>query len=83
MTDLRKAAEMALEEFELFFNTYPHMEKGYTLDAREALRQALAQPPVAYRNKVDVKTGFMWNYTEAKLQDKNGNDLVEYQALYL
>ncbi len=44
MSDLRKAAEMALEEFELFFNTYPHMEKGYTLDAREALRQALAQP---------------------------------------
>ncbi len=47
------------------------------------LRQALAEPPVAYRNKVDVKTGFMWNYTEAKLQDKNGNDLVEYQELYL
>jgi hypothetical protein len=44
MSDLRKAAEMALEEFELFFNTYPYMEKGYTLDARKALRQALAQP---------------------------------------
>jgi hypothetical protein len=52
MTELRKAAEIALEEFELFFNTYPYMEKGYTLDARKALRQALAQPeqePVAWR----------------------------------
>lgn len=75
MTDLRKAAEMALEAL----CTCGQQQK----EAKEALRQALAQPPVAYRNKVDVGTGFMWNYTEAKLQDASGNDLVEYQELYL
>ncbi len=79
MTDLRKAAEMALEALDCL----PWQASPIAREATQALRQALAQPPVAYRNKVDVKTGFMWNYTEAKLQDKNGNDLVEYQALYL
>jgi hypothetical protein len=79
MSDLRKAAEMALEALEeLRFANAPFLD-----EAMEALRQALAQPPVAYRNKVDVGTGFIWNYTEAKLQDANGNDLVEYQELYL
>lgn len=76
---MRKAAEMALEALE---NPWKAKPDGVA-DALIALRQALAQPPVAYRNKVDVKTGFMWNYTEAKLKDENGNDLVEYQELYL
>ncbi len=79
MTDLRKAAEMALEALDCL----PWQASPIAVEATKALRQALAQPPVAYRNKVDVKTGFIWNYTEAKLQDANGNDLVEYQELYL
>ena len=52
MTDqLRKAAEMALEAMELHVEMYPQMDKGYMVDAREALRTALAQPeqePVAW-----------------------------------
>jgi len=79
MTDLRKAAEMALEALDCL----PWKASPIAIEATKALRTALAQPPVAYRNKVDVGTGFMWNYSEAKLQDKNGNDLVEYQELYL
>ena len=44
MTDLRKAAEMALEALRLYVTMYPQMDKGYMVDARETLRQALAQP---------------------------------------
>ena len=47
MTDLRKAAEMALDALRLYVTMYPQMDKGYMVDARETLRQALAQgePP--------------------------------------
>jgi|688.fasta_scaffold1168684_1 hypothetical protein len=81
MTELRKAAEIALEEFELFFNTYPYMEKGYTLDARKALRQALAQPNKEWVGLTDQE---IWDLgadhaidlawareIEAKLKEKN------------
>ena len=44
MTDLRKAAEMALDAMRLYVTMYPQMDKGYMVDARETLRQALAQP---------------------------------------
>ena len=43
MTDLRKAAEMALDALRLYVTMYPQMDKGYMVDARETLRQALAQ----------------------------------------
>ena len=66
MNDLRKAAEMALEEFELFFNTYPHMEKGYTLDAREALRQALAQPDEVLAEREACAEWLRDNYQDYK-----------------
>lgn len=82
MSDLRKAAEELIPILDRWKMTYPPCS-GADWGKVEALRQALAQPPVAYRNKVDVGTGFIWNYTEAKLQDANGNDLVEYQELYL
>ena len=42
--DLRKAAEMALDALRLYVTMYPQMDKGYMVDARETLRQALAQP---------------------------------------
>lgn len=51
MSDLRKAAQMALEALEDHATQYPHMQKGYTVDAITALRAALAQPeqePVAW-----------------------------------
>lgn len=38
--------EQALEAFELYAKQYPHMVKGYTLDAEEALRNVLQQPQV-------------------------------------
>ena len=44
MTDLRKAAEMALDALRLYVTMYPQMDKGYMVDARETLRQALTQP---------------------------------------
>ena len=57
MTDQeRKVMEMVLEAMELHVEMYPQMDKGYMVDAREALRQALAQPeqkPVAWRKVTD------------------------------
>lgn len=39
---LREAAKQALEALELHADQYPHMVKGYTADAAEALRAALS-----------------------------------------
>jgi hypothetical protein len=44
MTDLKKAAQQALEALEDHATQYPHMQKGYTVDAITALRAALEQP---------------------------------------
>jgi len=44
MSDLRKAAQQALEALEDHAEQYPHMQKGYTVDAITALRASLAQP---------------------------------------
>ena len=46
-----EALKLALEALELHGQQYPHMVKGYCLDAITAIREALAQPeqePVAY-----------------------------------
>jgi hypothetical protein len=48
---LREAAQQALEALEDHAKQYPHMQKGYTVDAINALRTALAEPeqePVAW-----------------------------------
>jgi hypothetical protein len=47
MTDLKKAAQQALEALELHGKQYPHMVKGYCLDAITALKAALEQPEQA------------------------------------
>lgn len=39
-----EAMKLALEALELHAEQYPHMQKGYTVDAITALRQALEQP---------------------------------------
>ena len=39
-----EALHMALEALELHGEQYPHMVKGYCLDAIAAIREALAQP---------------------------------------
>ncbi len=41
---LREAAQQALEALEDHAKQYPHMQKGYTVDAINALRTALAEP---------------------------------------
>ena len=43
MTTLREAAQQALEALEDHAKQYPHMQKGYTVDAITALRTALAE----------------------------------------
>ena len=48
MSALREAAQQALEALEDHANQYPHMQKGYTVDAITALKAVLEQPePVA------------------------------------
>ena len=44
MTTLREAAQQALEALEDHAKQYPHMQKGYTVDAITALKAALEQP---------------------------------------
>ena len=49
----RELMQQALEALELHAKQYPHMQKGYTVDAITALRAALAEPqiqPCAGRN---------------------------------
>jgi hypothetical protein len=58
MTDkLLEAARMALEAMELHATQYPHMQKGYTVDAIEALRAALAeqQEPLTFETAAEAK----------------------------
>lgn len=40
----KEAMQQALEALELHAKQYPHMQKGYTVDAVTALQEALAQP---------------------------------------
>jgi len=47
MSALREAAQQALEALEDHAKQYPHMQKGYTVDAITALRAALEQPEQA------------------------------------
>ena len=50
---------------------------------RKLAEQPAQQEPVAWRTKVMLKTtGYMWNYTEAKVKGPDGKDLVDYEPLY-
>lgn len=53
MTD-RELMQQALEALELHAKQYPHMQKGYTVDAITALRERLAQPVFHLRSHGDV-----------------------------
>lgn len=53
---LHDAARQALEALELHAEQYPHMQKGYTVDAITALRAALAQP-APHGCHVDLEEG--------------------------
>ena len=52
-----EALKLALEALELHGQQYPHMVKGYCLDAITAIKEALAQPeqePVAWINSSEL-----------------------------
>ena len=55
MTDKtdRELLEQVLEALELHAKQYPHMQKGYTVDAITAVRKRLAQPePLLLKQEV-------------------------------
>jgi hypothetical protein len=62
MSNLRQAAQQALEAFTDYANQYPHMQKGYMLDAEEALRAALVEPDVPETNFEGIEP-VAWIYT--------------------
>jgi hypothetical protein len=83
MTD-KEVMQMALDALETHAKQYPHMVKGYTVDATEALRAALAQPEKEwqglpndevlerankFRDPEMYLRGVLW--AEAKLKEKN------------
>ena len=58
-----EALKLALEALELHGKQYPHMVKGYCLDAITAIKQALAAPvqePVVYCDLENWLTGKVW-----------------------
>ena len=58
----RELMQQALEALELHAKQYPHMQKGYTVDAITALRERLAQPeqqPVAHT--LNCICGAVWD----------------------
>jgi len=61
MTTLRDAAQQALEALEDHAKQYPHMQKGYTVDAITALRAALAEQPAEREPVRGEWQGYTWN----------------------
>lgn len=75
MTD-RELMQMALDALETHAKQYPHMVKGYTVDATEALRTALAQPePEPVGNTLTFMTRAIFNVI-AKHQEINGGYFI-------
>ena len=67
MTD-RELMQQALDALDLHAKQYPHMVKGYTADAAEAIRARLAQPepePVATVYDAYDATGIDWHCKDA------------------
>lgn len=60
MSKLRDAAQQALEALEDHAKQYPHMQKGYTVDAIAALRTALAEQAEQELVRGEWQ-GYTWN----------------------
>lgn len=69
MTDLHKAAKDLIYELGVYFDAYPHMQKGYVVDAIAALREALAAPvvPASFTDD-DMKASWLTGFKEAEFQ---------------
>jgi hypothetical protein len=82
MTTLREAAQQALEALEDHAKQYPHMQKGYTVDAITAIRDALAQEeqePVAWRYALDASVeGPRWIYSERDPAEWRDPDMANW-----
>jgi len=76
MTDLRKAAEMALEALEMFCE---HGAILRPLETKEALRQALAQPE--QEQKTPLKVLNLTVFTENRLRNGRVYDVETLQAM--
>ena len=86
-----KAMKQALEALELHGQQYPHMVKGYCLDAITSLRQAIAEAEkqVTYAGngsagrEADVRpTGFFFQMPEAEKQEPVAKAMTAERALY-
>jgi len=66
MTTLREAAQQALEALEDHAQQYPHMQKGYTVDAITTLRAALNE--LEQENQLNSPVGsnvnVLWGFAD-------------------
>jgi hypothetical protein len=73
-----EALDLALEALELHGKQYPHMVKGYCLDAITAIKQALAAPvqePVAW---IDVDEKGAWSGLRYWSEPDNRHEVALY-----
>jgi hypothetical protein len=84
MTD-RELMQQALDALDLHAKQYPHMVKGYTADAAEALRARLAQPEQDYEAKFINEMYFYFHGTNMSFRRvSDGKRMVpqrEWQGL--
>jgi hypothetical protein len=65
----KEVMQMALDAFETHAKQYPHMVKGYTVDAAQALRAALAQPePEPALRGTDYEAAFYKDWNAGKVR---------------
>jgi hypothetical protein len=76
-----EALKLALEALELHGNQYPHMVKGYCLDAITAIKQALEAPmheSISNGCHIDIDTKFAtWWHTEGSGMRPLPNEDIE------
>ena len=77
-----EALKLALEALELHGKQYPHMVKGYCLDAITAIKEALAQPeqePVGWLDSNDKLAEFMHKDLKAEHDKRDSSTPRAFQ----
>ena len=74
MSTLRDAAQKALQALEDHAKQYPHMQKGYTMDAIAALRTALAEHPEQEPTRNGTSPTPSSPHTSARTASENSHD---------